>query len=159
MKRGVKVPGCRGGCLSAVCFLGCPVGGRGSVLCRLVAGSGAWCCCRVLLSGLVVWACFGSCSRDLFLPVFLKRGCDPKAPTQEPVFRQVPLLLPRYLLTIYLAVDFQFLLILSCRSLVFFLRLLRQMQSHFRRRGVTGNVCCGSVGLLERTMIVVRSEG
>ena len=39
LKRGVKVLGCPGGCLSAVC------------------GLGAWCCCPALLSGLVVWPC------------------------------------------------------------------------------------------------------
>ena len=59
MKRGVKVPGCPGGCLSAVC------------------GLGAWCCCPALLSGLVVWPCRLVLSSGPVSFRFLKRGHDP----------------------------------------------------------------------------------
>ena len=77
MKRGVKVPGSPGCCRSGCCR------SLGPLLCPLVGGPGAWCRCLVLLSGLVVWAGFWSCSRDLFLPLFFGKeafaqGTDPR---------------------------------------------------------------------------------
>ena len=138
MKRGVKVPGRLGCCRSGCCR------SLGPLLCPLVGGPGAWCRCLVLLSGLVVWAFFWSCSRDLFLPLFLKRGFDPGHRPKNRVSTGT-LLLQRCLLTIYLAVGFPVSADPFLSFSLFFLRLLRQMQSHFRRRGFTGNVCCGSV--------------
>ena len=93
--------------------------------------------CRAWSSGLVSGFFF---SPILLLPLFLRRGFDPgHRPKNRLFFRQVSLF-SAAVLTIYLAVG----LPVSTGIFLFFsllcLRLLRQMQFHFRRRGVSGYV-------------------
>ena len=136
MKRGVKVPGrpgcCHSGCCRSLVWAGSCV--RWSVV--LVA----WCRCLVLLSCLVVWACFWSCSWDLFLLCFFEKRLLPREPSPRPVFRQVHPFTARAV-TIYLAVglvDVTFPYLLSSSPSV------PTDVVSFRRCGVPWSVCCGS---------------
>ena len=123
-----------------VCHIRLVAGSRKSGCCRSLVSAGRWSWCVVPLSGPPV----GSGRLGLFLVFFpgpvssfvSEKRLRFRAPTQEPVFRQVPLFLPRYLLFTW-PWDFRFLQVFSYPSLLSFFRLLRQMHFHFRRCGVS----------------------